>query len=89
MKPATSACRAYLLSIDFEEQVDSDADMLRQDRDLFLPAGYDLTDMFLTSPNKVQRDLSAKTIRKGNTYYRNKGRLPLELEDQVIFNGEH
>ena len=85
--------RAYLLSVDFEARVESDTDMLAQGRNLFLPAGNDLTDMYLTSPITAQRAIAQQTIANGNTYYRNKGRPPLELEDQVIFQrmilGDH
>ena len=79
--------RAYLLSLDFESPVDSDADMLAQGRNLFLPEGHDLTKMYLTSPIMAQRALAEQTVADGNTYYRIKGRLPLTLEEQVIFQG--
>ena len=85
--PNDSISRAYLMSVDFEEPIDSESDILKQGRFLFLPGGTPLINMFLTSPSAAQRAVGKFTVDNGKTYYRIKGRLPFELEDQVIHNG--
>ena len=52
--------RAYLMAVDFEPPIDSDADVLRLGRELYFPVGTPLKALYETSPSVVQRALSDK-----------------------------
>ena len=72
------------MSVDFEEPVESEADLLRQGRYLFLPAGTPFVSTFLNSPIAAQRAVGKQTQEMGKTYFRVKGKVPLYLEEDVI-----
>ncbi len=78
--------RAYLLSIDYEQPINDENDIINQGYKLFLPAGTGFPQLFLTSPNSQQRQL-AETMKRENNYVKFiRGYMDVNFEKEMINN---
>ena len=76
------------MSIDFEKPVNNEADMLAQGRHLYLPGGTSIPSVFVDSPIAAQKEIGMQSLRLNKLYYRIKGKLPHQVEDEMINKGK-
>ena len=83
--------RAYLLSVDFEPEINNDKDIFDQGVKLYFAreAALIIDELYKTSPLPEQRALykQAKENEEDMFYNYDKGTVPFRIEDEIIREG--
>ncbi len=81
--------RAYLIKVDYEEFIDSDYDMWRSGRALYLPHNTAQLEFFLESPIAHQRDLGLLALEEDRIYHCSQAACPsIEEINTILDSGE-
>ncbi len=79
--------RAYLMVTDYEKPIDTPEDVIAQDRQFHLPYGSIFNMLLVTSPNPAKRQLEQIVLKNNNFFYHVKGKMPDELQENIINEG--
>lgn len=81
-----SNLRASLIAVEYEAPIDTNAQILANDADLWYVKGTSLLQSLETSPLKIHRDLYDNVVRK-ETFYEYTGGMPTGPMDAIVARG--